>query len=183
LKRIKIESPLSDSVVRELKAGDRVTLSGTIYTARDAAHKILTDLIAKGEPLPFPIQGAVIYYTGPSPAPPGKIIGSAGPTTSYRMDSFTPILLKAGLKATIGKGPRSDEVKEAMVRYHAVYLGATGGAAALISRSILDSEVIAFEELGPEAVRRLTVRDMPLVVINDSHGNDLYHIVREKRIQ
>ncbi len=183
MNRIRIEAPLRDEIVSQLRAGDRVLLSGPVYTARDAAHKILTDLIAKGKPLPFPIRGAVIYYTGPSPAPPGKIIGSAGPTTSYRMDTFTPMLLKAGLKATIGKGPRSDEVREAMKRYRAIYLGATGGAAALISRSIVEAEVIAFGELGTEAIRRLTVREMPLVVIDDCYGNDLYAIAREKRIQ
>jgi fumarate hydratase subunit beta len=170
----KVEAPLTTETVKRLKAGDRVLLSGVIYTARDAAHKRLVDLIGKGEALPFDPEGGVIYYVGPSPAPPGRVVGAAGPTTSYRMDGYTPLLLKHGVKGMIGKGQRSDEVKRAIQEYTAVYFGATGGAAALISGSIVEAEVIAFDDLGTEAVRRLVVKAMPLVVINDCYGNDLY---------
>lgn len=170
----KVQAPLTTETVKRLKAGDRVLLSGVIYTARDAAHKRLVDLIGKGKQLPFNPEGGVIYYVGPSPAPPGHVIGAAGPTTSCRMDGYTPLLLKHGVKGMIGKGQRSDEVKRAMQEYTAVYFGATGGAAALISRSIVEAEVIAFDDLGTEAVRRLVVKKMPLVVINDCYGKDLY---------
>ena len=171
---VSLETPLKDEVIKNLKTGDQILLSGYIYTARDAAHKKLVDLLKKNEPLPFDPQGSVIFYVGPSPAKPGYVIGAAGPTTSYRMDPFVPELLRAGLKGMIGKGPRSKEVIESLQKYYAVYFGATGGAAALLSKSIVEAEVIAFEELGTEAVRRLKVRDMPLILINDCHGNDLY---------
>ena len=170
----RIRAPLTEETVKSLKAGDQVLLSGTIYTARDMVHEKLVNMLKNRQKLPFSIKGSVIYYTGPSPAPPGKIIGSAGPTTSYRMDPFVLPLLEEGLKGMIGKGPRSHGVTEAIKTYCAVYFGATGGAAALISKSITESEVIAFKELGTEALRRLRVKDMPLIVINDCYGNDLY---------
>ncbi len=171
---IKIETPLTDTTVKKLKTGDEILLSGTIYTARDMAHERLVSMIKNNRELPFNIKGSVIYYSGPSPARPGHVIGSAGPTTSYRMDSFVPLLLIRGLKGMIGKGPRSEKVIEGLKANCAVYFGATGGAAALISRSITEAEVIAFNELGTEALRRLTVKDMPLIVINDCYGNDLH---------
>lgn len=171
---VKIETPLQDEIIKELKIGMQVSLSGIIYTARDAAHQKLVELISNNKPLPFNPEGSVIYYVGPSPAKPGYIIGAAGPTTSYRMDSFTPILLDVGVKGMIGKGERSKEVVESIKKNVAVYFGATGGAAALISKSIIEAHVIAFEELGPEAIRELKVKDMPLIVINDCYGNDLY---------
>lgn len=180
MNEIKIETPLTDEVIKNLKIGDRVLLSGIIYTARDSAHQKLVDLLSNNTPLPFEPEGSVIYYVGPSPAKPGNIIGAAGPTTSYRMDPFTPQLLDAGVKGMIGKGQRSKEVIESMKKNIAVYFGATGGAAALISKSIIEAEVIAFKELGPEAVRRLKVKDMPLIVINDCYGNDLYKVGQEK---
>ncbi len=171
---LKVETPLEIKIIKEMRIGTRVLLSGIIYTARDAAHKKLVDLITMNEPLPFELRGSVIYYVGPSPAKPGYVIGAAGPTTSYRMDPYTPLLLDRGVGGMIGKGPRSKEVVESMKMNSAVYFGATGGAAALISKSIVEAEVIAFDELGTEAVRRLTVKDMPLMVINDCYGNDLY---------
>jgi len=149
-------------------------LSGILYVARDAAHRRIVEALDRGEPLPFDIKGQTIYYTGPSPAPPGRVIGSAGPTTSARMDIYTPRLLAAGLKAMIGKGVRSREVRDAMKKHRAVYLAAVGGAGALISKSIVGSEVIAYADLGPEAVLRLEVKDFPAVVINDIYGGDLY---------
>lgn len=170
----RMQTPLSDDDMKDLKIGDIVFLTGEIYTARDAAHKKIVEALDKGETPPFDIQGAVIYYVGPSPAPPGKPIGAAGPTTSYRMDSYAPRLHSLGLKATIGKGKRSDEVKQALQDHTAVYFGATGGAGALLAGCIKEAEVIAFAELGPEAVRRLKVEDFPLLVINDSHGEELY---------
>lgn len=170
----RIETPLNDEVIKGLRIGTQVLLSGTVYTARDAAHKRIIDLIAKNEPLPFNLQGSVIYYAGPSPARPGHVIGAAGPTTSGRMDPYTPILLKRGVKGMIGKGSRSAEVIQSVKEYCTVYFGATGGAAALISKSIVEAEVIAFDDLGTEAVRKLTVKDIPLIVINDCYGNDLY---------
>ena len=176
----KIEAPLNFETVKKLESGDTVLLSGVVYTARDSAHRRLVDLIEKGETLPFDPEGSVIYYVGPSPAPPGRVIGSAGPTTSCRMDGYTPLLLKLGVKGMIGKGQRSDEVKRALQEYTAVYFGATGGAAALISGSIVKAEVIAFDDVGTEAVRRLVVKDMPLVVINDCYGKDLYIEGRRK---
>ncbi|MGE4297056.1 MAG: Fe-S-containing hydro-lyase [Desulfovibrionaceae bacterium] len=170
----RLNTPLTDADIEQLQSGDVVFLTGTIYTARDAAHKRLVDTLDKGEPLPFELTGSAIYYVGPSPAPPGKPIGSAGPTTSYRMDSYAPRLHGLGLKATIGKGKRSDAVKQALKDHKAVYFGATGGAGALLAQRIADAKVIAYEELGPEAIRELTVTDFPLLVINDCHGNELY---------
>jgi fumarate hydratase subunit beta len=169
-----LTTPLTDADIETLRAGDVVLLNGTIYSGRDAAHKRLMDLLDRGEPLPFDLKGASIYYVGPSPAPPGRPIGSAGPTTSYRMDAYAPRLIALGLKASIGKGKRSDAVKEAMQRHRAVYFGATGGAGALLSKCITASKVIAFDELGPEAVREMTVKDFPLLVINDAFGGELY---------
>ena len=176
----KLTTPLSDEDVTKLKAGDIVYLSGVMYTARDAAHKRLVDLLLNGEELPFDLQGAVIYYVGPTPPKPGEPIGSAGPTTSYRMDPYAPILIEHGLKGMIGKGKRNQAVKDACVKHKAVYFGATGGAAALIAKAIKKAEVIAYPELGPEAIRRLEVKDFPVVVVNDTYGNDLYEEGRKK---
>jgi fumarate hydratase subunit beta len=177
---IKITPPLKEGDVERLRAGDRVLITGVLYTARDAAHRRLVALIDKGEELPFDLKGQLLYYVGPTPAKPGKVIGSAGPTTSGRMDSYTPSLLQLGLKATIGKGQRSEEVIEAMKRYRAVYMAAVGGAAALIARTIKKAKVIAYEELGPEAIRRLEVEDFPAIVVNDVFGGDLFKIGVEK---
>ncbi len=173
-KVIRLTTPLSDADVEALRSGDAVRLTGVIYTGRDAAHRRLFELIERGEEPPIPLAGQVIYYVGPSPAPPGRPIGSAGPTTSYRMDSYAPLLIKHGLKGMIGKGMRSEAVKEAMRQYRAVYLTATGGAGALISLAIKEAEVVAYPELGPEAIRRLVVEDFPALVVNDVHGGDLY---------
>ena len=175
-KTIKLTPPLNDQDVMQLEIGDKVLVSGVIYTARDAAHKRLIDLINAGKPLPMEIKGQILYYVGPSPARPGRVIGAAGPTTSYRMDSYAPTLIKLGLKAMIGKGKRSPEVIRAMQEYKAVYLGATGGAGALISQCIKAAQVVAFPELGPEAVHRLEVEDLPTIVINDCLGRDLYEV-------
>jgi fumarate hydratase subunit beta len=181
-KTVTLTPPLTDADVLQLTIGDTVLVSGVIYTARDAAHKRLVDLLARGEPLPMDLQGQIMYYVGPSPAPPGRVIGAAGPTTSYRMDSYTPTLIRLGLKAMIGKGKRGSEVIEALKKYKAVYLGATGGAGALISQRIKHAAVIAFPELGPEAVHRLEVENFPTIVINDCQGRDLYeHGVRQYR--
>lgn len=169
-----LHTPLSEEVIGGLRAGDRVYLTGTIYTARDAAHKRLVDLIDQGQPLPLDLRGQVIYYVGPTPPKPGQVIGSAGPTTSGRMDSYTPKLTALGLKAMIGKGPRSEEVKEALRRDKAVYFAATGGAGALLSTRIVAARVVAYEDLGPEAIYELEVRDFPVVVVNDIYGGDLY---------
>jgi fumarate hydratase subunit beta len=169
-----ITTPLSDEEIIKLKAGDVVFVSGTIYTGRDAAHKRMFEALDKGESLPFDIKGALIYYVGPTPAPPGRPIGSCGPTTSYRMDTYTPRLHSLGLKGTIGKGPRNSEVKEALMKYKAVYLAATGGAGALLSLCVQEARVVAYEELGPEAVMELKVKDFPLLVINDAFGGELY---------
>lgn len=161
-----------------LRAGDRVLLSGTVYTARDAAHKRLFDLLDRGEPLPFDLRGAVIYYAGPTPGQKGMAVGACGPTTSGRMDAFAPRLLDLGLTAMIGKGDRSQAVREAMVRSGAVYFAAVGGAGALIAKHIETAQVIAFEDLGCESVKRMTVKDLPLIVAIDSAGNDLYETGR-----
>ncbi|MFK4763161.1 Fe-S-containing hydro-lyase [Desulfobaculum sp. SPO524] len=169
-----LQAPLTDADVAQLRAGDVVFLSGTVYTARDAAHKRLMDMIDNGEPLPFDLSGSVIYYVGPSPAPPGRPIGAAGPTTSYRMDTYAPRLHELGQKASIGKGKRSSAVKEALVRHTGVYFGATGGAGALLSKCITAARVIAFDDLGPEAIRELTVENFPVLVINDCKGGELY---------
>ena len=171
---IRLKTPLTDRDVEKLKIGDRVLLTGVVYTARDAAHKRLSDLIEAGRELPVDIRGQVIYYVGPAPARPGKPIGSAGPTTSYRMDAYAPKLMELGLKGMIGKGNRGANVIEAMRKFKAVYFGATGGAGALLARSIRKAETVAYEDLGPEAIQRLEVDDFPVVVINDTKGNDLY---------
>ncbi len=171
---IPVTAPLDREVIRGLKSGDRVLLSGTVYTLRDAGHKRLIELLARGEKPPFPLEKAVIYYVGPTPAKDGRPIGSAGPTTASRMDPYTPQLLDLGLAGMIGKGYRDQAVREAMKRNGAVYFAATGGAGALLSRSIAESRVIAWEELGTEALRQLTVREMPLTVILDSRGGNLY---------
>ena len=171
---IRLTTPLSDKDVENLKIGDKVLLTGVIYTGRDAAHKRLIDLVNQGKEMPIDIKGQIIYFVGPSPAKPGQAIGSAGPTTSYRMDAFSPKLIELGLKGMIGKGNRAKAVIDAMVKYKAVYFGATGGAGALIAKSIKKSEIVAYEDLGPEAIRRLEVEDFPVVVINDVKGNDLY---------
>ena len=170
----KITLPLTEEALKDLKAGDEVLLNGIIYVARDAAHKRMIEALEQGKPLPFDIKGQTIYYMGPSPARPGQAIGSAGPTTSGRMDSYAPRLLAEGLKGMIGKGTRSPAVKDAMKKYKAVYLGAIGGGGALASKCIKKSDVIAYEELGAEAVRRLEVEDFPVMVINDIYGGDLY---------
>jgi fumarate hydratase subunit beta len=169
-----LNAPLSAEDARKLRSGDVVYLSGTIYTARDAAHKKLCDLLDAKEKLPLELEGAVIYYVGPSPAKPGNVIGAAGPTTSYRMDAFAPRLHSLGVKASIGKGIRNEAVKQSLKDYGAVYFGATGGAGSLLGTCIKEAEVIAFPEMGPEALRRLRVERLPLLVINDSVGGELY---------
>ena len=171
---LNIKSPLDAETVKGLKAGDQVLITGVIYTARDAAHKRIVEALDKGQKLPLDVANQTIYYMGPSPARPGQPIGSAGPTTSGRMDSYAPRLMAAGLKGMIGKGNRSQAVKDAMQEYKAVYFAAIGGAGALISKSIKKAEVIAYEELGAEAIRRLEVENFPATVINDSYGGDLY---------
>jgi len=175
-----LTTPLSDEDVSKLKAGDIVYLNGTLYTARDAAHKRLVDLINEGKELPFDLKGAVIYYVGPTPPKPGDPIGSAGPTTSYRMDPYAPILIEHGLKGMIGKGKRNQAVRDACAKHKAVYFGAVGGAAALIAKAIKKAEVIAYPELGPEAIRRIEVENFPVVVVNDTYGNDLYEEGRKQ---
>ena len=174
MKTVELNTPLDQDKLAELEAGDKVFLSGEIYTARDAAHKRLVALLEEGKELPFDLKGAVIYYVGPAPARPGQVMNSAGPTTSYRMDVFTPLLLRSGLRGTIGKGPRSQEVRDAMVKHGGVYFAAVGGAAAGIASSVKEAEIIAYEDLGPEAIRRLVVERMPLFVVNDTKGNDLF---------
>ncbi len=170
----RLTTPLADSALSSLAVGDNVLITGTIYTARDAAHARLAELIRTHQPLPFDLKGQIIYYVGPAPARPGKPIGPAGPTTSYRMDPYTPLLLEHGLKGMIGKGKRSREVVEAMKKYRAVYFAAVGGAAALLARSIRGAEVVAYPELGAEAINRLAVEDFPAIVVNDFSGRDLY---------
>ncbi len=169
-----LETPLSVEDVTALRSGDRVLISGRLYTARDAAHRRLVDLLQAGKPLPIPLEGMIIYYVGPSPAPPGRVIGAAGPTTSYRMDPYTPKLLELGLRGMLGKGKRSAEVKQALVRHKAVYLAAIGGAGALMAKAIKEARVVAYEDLGPEAIRELRVENLPAIVVNDTMGNDLY---------
>lgn len=173
---ISITTPLSKERATSLKAGDTVLISGVMYTARDAAHKRLVELLDKGEKLPIDVEGAIIYYVGPTPARPGQVIGSAGPTTSYRMDAYAPRLLDLGLRGMLGKGKRSAEVISSMRKNGAVYLGAIGGAAALIAKRIVEAEVVCYEDLGSEAIRRLEVKDFPATVIIDSRGNNLYEI-------
>ena len=177
---IKVGTPLSDEVVNRLRSGDKVLINGIIYTGRDAAHKRLIDLIDRGEALPFDVRGQIIYFVGPTPARPGRPVGSAGPTTSYRMDAYSPKLVEKGLKGMIGKGARSQEVIDAMVKHKCVYMAAVGGAGALISKCIKSSKIIAYEDLGPEAVREMEVEDLPVIVVNDTIGNDLYQEGVEK---
>jgi fumarate hydratase subunit beta len=171
---IRITTPLSDDVISRLRSGDRALIDGTLFTARDAAHKRLVELIDRGEQLPFDLKGQIVYYVGPTPARPGRPIGSAGPTTSFRMDAYAPRLIEKGLKGMIGKGARSKEVIEAMQRFKCVYFTTVGGAGALIAQRITRSEIVAYEDLGAEAVRKLTVEHFPVFVVNDIHGNDLY---------
>lgn len=173
---IRISTPFTEEQALSLKAGDMVLISGTVFTARDAAHKKITDLILAGESLPFEMQDAIIYYVGPSPTKPGNVIGSAGPTTSGRMDAFTPGFLDLGLRGMIGKGARTPEVIESIKKNHAVYFAAIGGAAAVMAKSVLSIEVIAYEELGPESVKKLEVKDLPVIVAIDSQGNNYYEI-------
>ncbi|MFZ1948123.1 MAG: Fe-S-containing hydro-lyase [bacterium] len=174
-----LKTPLTNDDLKDLHVGDKVVLSGPIYSARDAAHKRIVELIDKNQKLPFELQGAAVYYVGPSPAKPGYAIGSAGPTTSGRMDAYAPLLISKGLKGMIGKGPRSKEVKDAMKQHGAVYFAAVGGAGALISKSITSSEVVAYPELGAEAIRLMEVKDLPLIVAIDMFGNDLYQTGKE----
>jgi fumarate hydratase subunit beta len=170
----RIVTPLTDEVVESLHAGDRLLISGTILTGRDAAHKRLVELIDKGEPLPIDVQGAIIYFVGPTPPKPGQVIGSAGPTTSGRMDAYSPKLLDLGLKGMIGKGVCNEAVRASLQRNKAVYLAATGGAGALLAQRIKSATIVAYEDLGAEAIYRLEVEDFPVVVINDMYGGDLY---------
>lgn len=174
MSELRIQLPLTEEITEKLKIGDRVLLTGTVYTARDEAHMYLCRMLAAGEKLPFDPSGAVIYYSGPCPAPPGSVIGPAGPTTSGRMDSYAPSLLDVGVKGMIGKGKRNDAVRNSIVKNKAVYLGAVGGAATLLAGCIKEAEVLAFPELGAEAVYRLSVEDFPCTVIDDCHGGDLY---------
>jgi fumarate hydratase subunit beta len=172
---VQVTTPITDEQAKQIKAGDVVLITGEIYTARDAAHKRMVDGLAAGRDLPFPAQGAVIYYVGPTPPKPEQVIGSAGPTTSYRMDRYTPDMLQQGVKAVIGKGYRGDEVKAGFVKYGSVYLVSTGGAGALLARTIEQAEVVAYEDLGAEAIRRLTVKDFPTICIHDAQGGDQYY--------
>jgi len=171
-----IKAPLSAETVKELRAGDVVRISGYIYTARDAAHKRLTEALARGEELPLDLKDNVIYYVGPSPTKPGEVVGSAGPTTSGRMDKYTPTMIQQGMRGMIGKGLRSQEVIDACKEYGAVYFAAVGGAAAVIAQSIKGEEMIAYEDLGPEAIRRYEVEDFPAIVVIDAEGNDFYKV-------
>jgi fumarate hydratase subunit beta len=178
-----IVSPIENSMRKKLNAGDSISLSGVIYTARDAAHKRMFEALKSGQPLPFDIKGQTIYYMGPTPARPGQVIGSCGPTTSGRMDAFTPALLAAGLGAMIGKGERSAEVKEAIKKHKAVYFVTYGGAGALLAKTVRKAEVVAYPELGAEAIMRLEMEDFPVIVANDMHGGDLFEqqIARYRR--
>lgn len=175
-----INIPFDADIVKELKAGDYVYLTGTIYTARDAAHKRMYEALQNGETLPFDIEGNVIYYMGPSPAREGRPIGSAGPTTASRMDKYTPALLELGMRGMIGKGRRTEAVRESMMKNQAVYFAAVGGAGALLSKSILQAEVIAYEDLGTEAIRKLEIKDFPVIVVMDCEGNNLYDMAIEQ---
>lgn len=177
----KIETPLTEEIVESLCAGDHVLLTGTLYTARDQAHRRIAEMTARGEALPFDLAGQVIYYTGPSPAPPGRPVGSAGPTTSSRMDPFTDVMLKLGIRGMIGKGRRVRYVREILSWYRAVYFATYGGAGAYLAMRIREAEVAAFEDLGPEAVYRLRVEEFPLIVASDAHGGDLYEPVIQRR--
>ncbi|ADO44703.1 hydro-lyase, Fe-S type, tartrate/fumarate subfamily, beta subunit [Hydrogenobacter thermophilus TK-6] len=179
----RIFTPLTDETIESLKAGDRVLLTGYIYTARDAAHKRMVEALNRGEAPPFDMKGQVIYYVGPTPPKPGQVIGSAGPTTAIRMDKYVEPLLKLGLKGMIGKGYRSQLVKDLLIKYKAVYFAAVGGVAVLLSKSIKSSEVIAYEDLGTEAIRRLYVEDFPVIVANDIYGGDVFEEGRKKFAQ
>lgn len=178
-----LHTPLSREDARALRCGESCLITGTIYTARDAAHKRLCELAAKGKPLPFDIEGAIIYFVGPTPAKPGQVIGSAGPTTSYRMDAYSPALIALGQTGMIGKGKRGEAVVDAMRRYGAVYLGAIGGLGALLGKCVKKAEVIAYPDLGAEAVRRLEVENFPVVVVIDSEGNNLYELGRRAYLE
>ena len=178
-----LHTPLSREDARALRCGESCLITGTIYTARDAAHKRLCELAAKGKPLPFDIEGAIIYFVGPTPAKPGQVIGSAGPTTSYRMDAYSPALIALGQTGMIGKGKRGEAVVEAMRQYGAVYLGAIGGLGALLGKCVKKAEVIAYPDLGAEAVRRLEVENFPVVVVIDSEGNNLYETGRRAYLE
>ena len=177
---IQLRTPLTDTYIRRFRVGDQVSLSGVIYTARDAAHKRLTQSLIAGRPLPIPIVEQIIYYVGPAPAKPGMVIGPAGPTTASRVDTYTPQLLEAGLKGMIGKGKRSIAVREAMVQHKAVYFVLVGGAAALIADHILKVDVVAYDDLSTEAIRRLEVEALPMIVANDVYGNDLFEMGQAK---
>jgi fumarate hydratase subunit beta len=177
---IRIQTPLTEETVERLRAGDRVLISGVLYTARDAAHKRMVEALQRGEPPPFDLKGQIIYYVGPTPPKPGQVIGSAGPTTAIRMDKYVEQLLKLGLKGMIGKGYRSPQVKELLVKYKAVYFAAVGGVAVLLARAIKSSEVIAYEDLGTEAIRRLVVEDFPVIVANDIYGGDVFEEGRRR---
>lgn len=179
----KIQTPFTREDARSLKAGDTCLITGTIYTARDAAHKRLCELVAQGKPLPMDVENAIIYFVGPTPAKPGQAIGSAGPTTSYRMDAYSPALIAIGQTGMIGKGKRNAEVIAAMKEYGAVYFGATGGCGALLSKCIKKAEIVAYEDLGAEAIRKLEVEDFPVTVIIDSEGNNLYETGRQAYLQ
>ena len=178
--KIIIEAPFTDKKIKSLKAGEMVYISGTVYTGRDAAHKRLCEMIERGEEMPFDFEGQAIYYAGPCPAKPGKPIGSVGPTTGGRMDAYSPTLIEQGLKVMIGKGSRSDEVINAIKKHTGVYLAAIGGAAALMARCVESAEVIAFEDLGTEAIRKLYVKELPAIVVIDSEGNNSYELGRKK---
>lgn len=175
-----INAPISDEIVKKLKVGDYVYITGTIYTARDAAHKRMYESMLKGEDIPFDLNNNIIYYLGPTPAREGKVIGSAGPTTSSRMDKYSPILMEKGLKGMIGKGKRSQEVINAMIKNNAVYFAAVGGAGAMLSKCIVDSKVIAYDDLGTEAIRKLEVKNFPVIVVIDSEGSNLYETAVKK---
>ena len=175
-----ITLPLSDEILETLHAGDELLLTGTMYVGRDAAHKRMLETLQAGEPLPVDLKGQVIYFMGPTPARPGKVIGAAGPTSSYRMDAYSPRLMAEGLKGMIGKGKRSVEVKEAMKEQKAVYLGAIGGAGALLAGCVRKVEVVAYDDLGPEALRRIEVLDFPVTVVNDIYGGDIYEEGRSR---
>ncbi len=177
---IKIRGPLTESDVRKLKAGDRVLISGVVFTARDAAHKRLVEALQAGQKLPFELEGQTIYYVGPCPAKPGQALGSCGPTTSGRMDPYAPVLIAKGLRGMIGKGSRQPAVVEAMKKHGAVYFAAIGGAGALAAKTVKKAEMVAYEDLGPEAIRRLEVVDFPAVVCIDAQGNDLYEAGKAK---
>lgn len=171
---MKLTTPLTDEIVAKLHAGDRVEITGSVYVARDAAHKRMVEALNRGEKLPVDVAGQIIYYMGPSPTKPGQVIGSAGPTTSGRMDAYAPRLMEIGLKGMIGKGLRAQPVKDAMKKFKAVYLAATGGAAALIAQSIKKAEIVAYEELGAEALQKIEVENFPAIVVNDIYGGDAY---------